>query len=292
MLRYTFSTASIHTYGTARTFEIAKQAGFDGMELMIDYRPDTRDADYIRRLIDRYQIPVLSVHSPFSIYAQGWGRDDAEAVQRTVKMAETLDAEAVVVHLPPKVDFTSIELIIGSWRKRMVTLLPGSRFKRLRRWMETEFDALQDSTRVELCVENLPAHVVAWNKTNLYFWNPISMQQLESIKRFRALTMDTTHLATWGLEPAEVYPHWNSHIRHVHLSNYDGQEHRLPEEGRLRLDRLIHQLARDRFDGTITLELYPAVCGAGKPDCEVIDRLAKSLQTCHSWENSQPSGAI
>jgi sugar phosphate isomerase/epimerase len=283
MLRFTFSTASIHTYGTSRTFEIAKQAGFDGMELMIDYRPDTRDADYIQRLIDRFQIPVLSVHSPFSMYAQGWSQDDAEAVQRSVQMAETLGAEAVVVHLPPKIDFTALELSIGSWRKRVMTWLPGSRYRRFQRWMETDFTAFQDSTSVELCVENLPAHILAWKRRNLYAWNPVSMQHLEPIKRFRALTMDTTHLATWGLEPADVYPHWNSHIRHVHLSNYDGQEHRLPNEGRLRLDRLVNLLARDQFNGTITLELYPAVCGAGNPDTMVIDRLAHSLEVCRSW---------
>lgn len=284
MLRFIFSTASIHTYGTARTFEIASRAGFDGMELMIDYRPDTRDADYIRRLIDRYHLPVLAVHSPFLFYARGWGKDNPTLIQRAVKMAETLGAEAVVLHLPEKVDYAGVEISVGSWTARKMLWLPGWKYRGFYRWMLGEFAALQAATKVELCVENLPAHKVLGKKRNLYFWNPSNMENLAEITRFPALTMDTTHLGTWGLEPVEVYPHWNSHLRHVHLSNYDGQEHRMPDEGMLHLDRLVRRLAQDGFNGTLAFELYPAVCGAGKPDAEVIERLGRCLQTCRGWE--------
>ena len=63
-MKFIFSTGSLYTYSTARCFEFAAQAGFDGIELMVDHRWDTRQSDYLLRLIDSYQLPILAVHSP------------------------------------------------------------------------------------------------------------------------------------------------------------------------------------------------------------------------------------
>ncbi len=62
MIRVALSTGSIYTYGTARAFELAAGAGYDGVELIVDDRWDTRQAAYVRRLSEQYEIPVLSVH--------------------------------------------------------------------------------------------------------------------------------------------------------------------------------------------------------------------------------------
>ena len=41
-MRFLFSTGSLYRYGTARCFEFAARAGFDGVEVMVDDRWDTR----------------------------------------------------------------------------------------------------------------------------------------------------------------------------------------------------------------------------------------------------------
>ncbi len=44
------STGSLYTYGTARVFELAAEAGYDGIEILTDHRWDSRQPAYLRRL--------------------------------------------------------------------------------------------------------------------------------------------------------------------------------------------------------------------------------------------------
>ncbi len=71
MIPVTLSTGSIYTYGTARVFELAARVGNDGLELMVDQLGDMHQADYLRDMIQRYDLPVLSVHS---LFVQGVAR--------------------------------------------------------------------------------------------------------------------------------------------------------------------------------------------------------------------------
>ena len=38
----TLSTGSLYTFGTARAFELAARAGYDGVEVIVEERWDTR----------------------------------------------------------------------------------------------------------------------------------------------------------------------------------------------------------------------------------------------------------
>ena len=40
------STGSLYTYGIARVFELAAEAGFDAIEVLADQRWDSRQPDY------------------------------------------------------------------------------------------------------------------------------------------------------------------------------------------------------------------------------------------------------
>jgi sugar phosphate isomerase/epimerase len=84
--------------------------------------------------------------------------------------------------------------------------------------------------------------------------------------RLHHLTLDTTHVGTWGLDLLAVYERLKERIVHVHLSNYDGQEHRRPEQGHLPLAELLNRLAQDDYPGTVTLELGPDVLEAEDED--------------------------
>jgi sugar phosphate isomerase/epimerase len=67
------STGSLYTYGIARVFELAAEAGFDAIEVLADQRWDSRQPEYLRRLIQEFGLPVVAIHSPFaSIGTPGW----------------------------------------------------------------------------------------------------------------------------------------------------------------------------------------------------------------------------
>jgi sugar phosphate isomerase/epimerase len=278
-MKFIFSTGSLYTYGIDRCFDLAGRAGFDGIELMIDRRWDARQPDFVQRLIERFALPVHAVHSPFEP-APGWPAPASERVHLSVRLAEALGARVVVLHLPLVLGYATVQM--GA--RRFFAPLPGWDMEgAYRAWLANDFFLLQQATSVELCVENLPAKTFLGRRFNVHTWNPISHETLDVILRFNALTMDTTHLGTWGLEPVDVYHSWRQHVRHIHLSNFDGREHRLPEKGVLRLDRLLAMLSADGYGGAVSFELHPDAIDAGAPDERIVERLHSSLEMCRGW---------
>ena len=147
-------------------------------------------------------------------------------------------------------------------------------------WLSEGYAALQTSTDVLLCIENLPAVRFLGRRVNPARWNAHSRATLDDITRFPHLTLDTTHLGTWGLDPLEAYDRWGQRVKHVHLSNFDGSEHRRPEDGSLRLGALLSRMAADGYSYSISLELQPDALEAGAPDSRIVDLLRGSLYFC------------
>src|SRR5207244_233076 len=77
-------------------------------------------------------------------------------------------------------------------------------------------------------------------------------------------TLDTTHVATWGVDLLETYEILAHCVAHVHLSNYDGRQHRLPQDGSLALGPLLAALRRRGYQGAIVVELQPDALEAGR----------------------------
>ncbi len=279
---FIFSTGSLYTYGTERCFALAAQAGFDGVEVMVDQRWDSRQPDYLRSLVERYSLPVLAVHSPF-FQVPGWPADHPSLIRRSLKVAEAVGARVVVHHLPERFGV----MILTAGPKRMsLPVIGWDRHRGYREWLLGEYAAIQANTAVRLCIENMPAKRVLGRRVSYNTWNTVT-----EIARFPNLTMDTTHLGTWGLEPVEVYRAWRGRVGHIHLSNFNGREHRRPEDGHLQLNRLLNQLTQDGYAGTVTLELHPDALHAGKPDEHVAELLANSLAICRTWTHASAEGA-
>ncbi|MBX3001850.1 MAG: sugar phosphate isomerase/epimerase [Caldilineaceae bacterium] len=282
-MHFIFSTGSLYNYSTDRCFEFARRAGFDGVELMVDHRWDTRHADYVQRLMDRYSMAVRAVHSPFRGNIGGWSSDLVGAIEKSVRLAETLGAAVVILHLPEVISYTFVQ--IGS--SRFFLPLPGMRrHQRYSRWFEEGLPLLQQSTEVLLCVENLPAQRIFGRRINAMKWNAHSRDTIGDITRFPHITLDTTHLGTWGLEPTEIFVRWGKRVKHVHLSNFNGREHRRPEDGMLRLDRFLGRLTEAGYNHSVSLELHPDALAAGSDDNHVIGLLTASLARCRQWAQS------
>ncbi|MBE9470562.1 MAG: sugar phosphate isomerase/epimerase, partial [Chloroflexi bacterium] len=94
------STGSLYSYGTARVFELAAKAGYDGIEVLVDHRWDTRQPAYLRRLSADYGLPIVAVHSPFVVEVPDWPFDQLGRLRRTATLAQEVGASMVVTHLP------------------------------------------------------------------------------------------------------------------------------------------------------------------------------------------------
>lgn len=253
------STGSLYTYGLDRVFGLAKAAGFDGIEVLVDGRWDTRQADYLRHLTERHRVPVVSLHSPFQlIQVPGWERDPIWRLKRTVELAEVLGARVVVAHPPLGWLLISLRVTGASKNRGFWVGVPLSWFvgRTYARWLWDELEGFQRGTEVTVAVENMPCKRVGPFGFDLY-----QMTRLELLESFRHLTLDTTHLATHGIDIMQTYERLADRVVHIHLSNYNGQEHRLPQDGHLPLAELLCRLKRDGYEGIVTLELHPDVLG-------------------------------
>ena len=275
-MRFILSTGSLYNYSVDRVFALAAEAGFDGIEMLIDHRWDTRQADYLRHLMESHSLPIPALHSPFSRNCSGWGETEYGAIARTAELANELGAQVVVHHLPMRFGYAFLQTAGRS----LLLPNPFDSGRQYATWLSEGYAALQTSTDVLLCIENLPATRFLGRRVNPARWNAHSRTTLDDITRFPHITLDTTHLGTWGLDPLEAYDRWGQRVKHVHLSNFDGSEHRRPEDGSLRLDALLARMAADGYPYSISLELHPDALEAGAPDSRIVDLLRGSLYYC------------
>ncbi|MXX26569.1 MAG: sugar phosphate isomerase/epimerase [Caldilineaceae bacterium SB0668_bin_21] len=275
-MRFILSTGSLYSYGVDRVFALAAEAGFDGIEMLIDHRWDTRQSDYLRHLMESHSLPIPALHSPFSRNCSGWGETEYGAIARTAELANELGAQVVVHHLPMRFGFAFLQTAGRS----LLLPNPFDSGRQYATWLSEGYAALQTSTDALLCIENLPAARFLGRRVNPARWNAHSRTTLDDITRFPHITLDTTHLGTWGLDPLEAYDRWGQRVKHVHLSNFDGSEHRRPEDGSLRLDALLARMAADGYSHSISLELQPDALEAGAADSRIVDLLRGSLYYC------------
>lgn len=249
--RLIYSTGSVYSRDVCENFAFAADAGLDGIEIMCDDRWSTRDPQYLQALSETYDMPVLVAHTPFSPRITGWGDpyDQVGRILRTLEFAETLGCEAIVVHLPRKLDWLMLQS--NSFR---IHLPWASAFARVRDWMTHDLAAVQARTPVKIAVENLPAVKVFGLEIDPTWWNDIA-----SWSRIHDhLTLDTTHCATKRIDPITAYRAAAGRVAHIHLSNFkDGREHALPQTGDLDIGAFLRTLSADGFSGTVSLELRP-----------------------------------
>lgn len=268
------STGSLYSYGTARVFDLAARAGFDGIEVLVDHRWDTRHPGYLRQMSITHDLPIIALHAPFlTLDAPGWPDDEIGRLQRTAALAQILDVPTVVTHLPFR-----FHAFVGKWcafRSHNIKLpLPIPRRESYSRFLSNGISAFEDEMGVTVAIENMPAHRLWGLRINSYAFNSIA-----KISRFPHLTLDVTHLGTWGLDPLTAYEQLRERVAHVHLSNFDGREHRSPPDGHLPLVELLRCLARDGYQGAITVETHPDALDA--PDeAKCLASLQRALAFC------------
>ncbi len=266
MVPVLLSTGSLHSYGLHRIFELAAEAGYDGVEVMVDYRFDTRDPEYLLRLSREFGLPVRVLHAPFDpTRLADWPDSWAGSLKETGRLARKVGARTVVVHPPFRSDREGEAWLQGR-------LVPYQR----------------QVKRPRFCLENMPAPF----RHGIWRWLPwispperYTCTEEAAWSAFPFLTFDTTHAGTRGWDLLAVWERVGDRVGHIHLSNYrpdlppKQREHRLPDDGILPLRTFLERLVRDGYAGTLTLELNPRTLEAHRT-ARVREHLRRALAFC------------
>ena len=232
-MRFLLTSGSFHSLPIRKTFFLAKEAGFDGINLMITKEfLDIDEIPLVRELTEI--LPIDSVHVPF-IALWGWG-NPIEKIERTVRLASETGIPLVNFHPP---GWLLMELGFSAW------------FLSIR-----DFQKEVGKGKVMVSVENMP-------RLARYLCDPHLLSRTENLRRFLLernlyLSFDTSHMGTKKHDFLEDFAilYRTGKIKQIQYSDYrDGREHLRPGKGCLPLPAVLHFLAKERYAEGVCLEL-------------------------------------
>jgi sugar phosphate isomerase/epimerase len=242
-MRISFSTATFYSCSLAYSLRLARDAGFDGVELALGVGYQLRGPQPYLRAIHAIGTPVLSVHPPFlRLRVLGWPLAVTRRMTNLTTAAHLVDAPLCVSHVPS----------LRSMNSRRAAI-----FERA----------------IALGYEAVPGNVTITLESTQY--GGTSRRLLDDIATLVeyagehncGVTLDTCHVGANGEDLLAVYEVVRPLLKNVHLSDarhIGGQHvrtHIMPGEGELPLRELLATMARDGYDGLITLELHPREVG-------------------------------
>jgi sugar phosphate isomerase/epimerase len=235
-MRILFSTGCLYYLPVEDVFAIAREAGFDGCDLVIDGR--FNDARYVDRVLSSaHTFPVYSVHAPF-VKMRAWGQNP-EVLSHTLEIAGKVGARAVNFHPP---SWYSMEMKFFKWFKRVL-----------------DFQEELRCGEISLAIENMP---LLGNRLMLapYVLNNYEDLIAFGLERNLYFTYDTTHLGTFKSDVVVAFLNYfkTGRLRNIHLSDYGGfKSHLFLGRGELPVVKLLGTMRRLGYDEFVTLELAP-----------------------------------
>ncbi|BBA86630.1 MULTISPECIES: sugar phosphate isomerase/epimerase family protein [Mycobacterium] len=263
------STASVYPLRAEAAFEYAARLGYDGVELMVWSESISRDIDAVRKLSRRYRVPVLSVHAPCLLISQRvWGANPILKLDRSVRAAEELGAQTVVVHPPFR------------WQRRYAE------------GFSDQVAALEASSDVVVAVENMFPF-----RADRFFGAGQSRERMRkrgggpgaAISAFAPsydpldgdhahYTLDLSHTSTAGTDALSMARRMGSGLMHLHLCDGSGlpaDEHLVPGLGTEPTAEVCQMLAGGGFAGQVVLEVSTS---SARSAAEREAMLSESLQ--------------
>lgn len=230
------SSGSLFRLPLVRSFELARDAGFDSVELIINQ--DFQRVNPVK-LVEQLQqiIPISSIHAPF-MPLEGWG-GPIQSLCQSIELAAETGIGLVNFHPP-----SWMGMEVGFWR-----------------WLYRIHDFQKQvglDGQVVVTIENMP-----W--VGRFKINPNILSSTRDMIGFIRdhnlfLTFDTTHMGSGKANfITDFYQFYESgRIRNIHFSDYGfDREHLVPGHGYLPLTRFLNHLKHTSYDGSVTLEIDP-----------------------------------
>lgn len=234
-MKLVLSAGSLYTLPMGKIFELARDTGFDGMEVIINY--DFQYGDNAAMIRDLQKIlPIFALHAPF-LELDGWG-NKVDQLHRTAELALETGIPLVNFHPP---SWLVLELRFWRWLNQI-----------------RDFQEEIGKNQLLITLENMPS-------TGPFGCNPHFLYDTGKMIRFMQehnlyLTFDTAHMgSTRANFLNDFHLCYNSgRMRNIHFSDYaNGREHLLPGHGSLPLTRFLNHLRETGYKKTLTLELSP-----------------------------------
>ncbi|WP_068276475.1 sugar phosphate isomerase/epimerase family protein [Aldersonia kunmingensis] len=243
------STASVYPQNAEDAFRYAAELGYDGVELMVWAEPVSQDLGRVQALVRKYAVPVQAVHAPCLLISQRvWGADPVAKLDRSVRMAEALGADNVVVHPPFR------------WQRRYAD------------GFVDQVAELEENSNVRVAVENM----FPMRADTLFGRGEASVERMRrrggpgaGISVFSPsydptdsdhahYTLDLSHTATAGTDAIALAKRMGDRLTHLHLADGRGaayDEHLIPGEGNQPCAEVLNTLAQSNFAGQVVLEV-------------------------------------
>jgi sugar phosphate isomerase/epimerase len=240
-MRLSFSTGTFYHRSLDYSLRLARDLGFDGVELAIGPEALYRGVAPLRRAIEQVGLPVLSVHPPF-LRLLGWPRWPAQRLPRLMTLARELGAELGITHTMNFYDPDSARNAHFSQAIRMGLAAGGG--------------------QVALTIENSQYN----RRRRMAYLDHLRRLVNYAQTRGCGITFDTCHAGACHEDLLRDYDLVRPLLRTVHLNdlvwrNGQPRTHTIPGEGALPLWELLARLARDEYAGLVTVELHPREVG-------------------------------
>lgn len=220
------SSDSLGGYGLNRIFKFVKDAGYDGLDLVVDENNyDSKNADYIKKLISDTNLPVLSMQLP---------DPSPKELKEAIEIAKTIGCKVIIVQPPKILSFKKIS------------------------WLKREVPKIRAKEGISIALENAPAEMI------LGFIPKHAMNNIVDMKKFKHACIDTTRIALKRQDLIRYYKSLRKYLVHIHLSNVKGvRKYYLPDDGILPIESFLTKLKQDDFPGTISMRVNPKYLDAG-----------------------------
>jgi sugar phosphate isomerase/epimerase len=245
-IRVALSTSSVYPENTRAAFRYAEELGYDGVELMVWMESTSQDIRAIAGLSRQHNLPVFSVHAPCLLLSQAvWGSDPVAKLARSVRAAEDLGADVVVVHPP----FRWQRRYSAGFSDQVAELSQGHVKVAVENMFPMRLERLWDTWAGRKLQErrNVPGSVSAFDPSP----DPTDIG-------YEHYTLDLSHAATAQVDALALADRMGDRLRHVHLGDGSGapvDEHLLPGKGSQPCAELCRRLANSGFSGHVVLEV-------------------------------------
>lgn len=226
------STSSVYPLGVREGFELARQHGYDGIEVLIWSAPVSQDTDALADLVQEFQLPILAVHAPTLLITQRvWGKEAWAKITGAVSMAHRLEVDTIIAHPPFR------------WQRDYAEgFVEG-------------VDKIAKDEGVHIAVENMYPWRVGKREIPAYLPDYDPSDEL-----YDDITWDLSHAATAHADSLRTVQRLLSEgrMRHLHLADGSGSmkdEHLAPGKGIQPCAEVLSALGAGGFPGSVVLEL-------------------------------------
>jgi sugar phosphate isomerase/epimerase len=249
-----YSTNAFVKFSLSESLEKIAALGFRGVEIMGDrphlYPPDFQAADLVRikKILERHDMQVTNLNS-FTLFAVGdtylpsWIEPEKE--RRDIRIQHTLDCLKVAkelecnnISIPPGGPLNSLSRkdAMSLFHKGLEQVIPLAEELNVKILVEPEPDLLMENTKeFELFIKDVRSQMVGLN-------------------------FDIGHFFCAGEDPAEAFEALFEYVGHVHIEDIAAtrvHNHLIAGHGVIRFLDIFKTMAKLKYRGDISLELYP-----------------------------------